>query len=245
MRALGPLAAALVAAAACAAEVPSPMEASAAAGSVLFVGNSLTAANELHHRYEEVSAAAGRRVPAAAVTSGGFSLLDHWNDGRALRAIRRGGWSLVVLQQGPSTLSASREELTRMAQRFGEEIRRAGARPALLMAWPLPGQTFEAVSASYRAAAAATGSLLIPAGDAFAAALRREAGLPLFAADRFHPAPLGSYLAAMAVQCAREPGARPVLPPQAESLGVRLTSSQQQLLGEAACPDASPARGMH
>ncbi len=98
------------------------------------------------------------------MTAPGASLLDHGADGRAARAIRDGRWSVVVLQQGPSTLPESRAELIASTRRFAAEIRRVGARPALLMVWPPPGQQATGVSASYRAAAEANDALLLPAG---------------------------------------------------------------------------------
>jgi hypothetical protein len=78
------------------------------------------------------------------------------------------------------------------------------------MVWPIPGQTAEAVAASYRAAAQATGSLLIPAGDAWVRARALDPGVPLTGDDGFHPSALGSELAAAAAVCALYPATRPV-----------------------------------
>jgi hypothetical protein len=200
---------------------------------VLFIGNSLTSANGLPERSRRIAAAAGLEIQTSAVTMDGASLLDHWEAGRARDAIRSRPWSAVVLQQGPSTLPASREELTRLAGQFGEEIRRAGARPALLMVWPLPGQTPEAVSASYRAAAQATGALLIPAGDAWVRARAADPQVELTGPDGFHPSPLGTELAAATVVCSLYPAVRPVpvlpLPP-----------GQRDVVTGAACEPGGP-----
>src|SRR5512132_2395572 len=92
---------------------------------ILFIGNSLTAQNDLPRRCALVAAASGTSVVTESVTMSGASLLDHWNDGRARRAIASRRWAAVVLQQGPSTLPESREELTRLSALFGAEIRRA------------------------------------------------------------------------------------------------------------------------
>src|SRR4029079_311160 len=113
----------------------------------------LTESNARPARVAEITATAGHPLRTSAVTQGGASLLDHWENGRAVRAIREGRWSVVVLQQGPSTLRESRHEFASPAKQFAGETRRAGGRPALLMVWPLPGQQASAVSASYRAAA--------------------------------------------------------------------------------------------
>src|SRR6266508_356643 len=76
---------------------------------ILFVGNSLTYANDLPGLVEALADSAGAdTLGAAAVAFPDFSLEDHWNDRRAVREIARGGWDVVVLQQGPSALDASR-----------------------------------------------------------------------------------------------------------------------------------------
>jgi hypothetical protein len=194
---------------------------------VLFVGNSLTSANDLPGRCERLARAAGVALTTRAVTADGASLLDHWDAGRVQPAIASRSWRAVVLQQGPSTLPASREELTRLTAQLGVGIRAVGAQPALLMIWPLPGQTAEAVAASYRSAAEATGSLLIPAGEAWVRARALDPSLALTGSDGYHPSPLGTEIAALTVVCTLYPAARPQ--PQVGS------ASQQRAMLQAAC----------
>src|SRR4051812_20188825 len=59
---------------------------------VLFIGNSLTQANGLPLMVMALAAGAGVSVKVTDVSQGGFSLEDHWNDTRALKAIDQGGW---------------------------------------------------------------------------------------------------------------------------------------------------------
>ena len=159
------------------------------------------------------------------------SLEDHLASSGALRAVKRGGWGAVVLQQGPSTLAASRAVLIRDARLFAEEIRRAGARPALLMVWPVKGGSFDAVSRSYREAAEASDSLIIPAGDAWRIALRIDPSLVLYSGDNFHPTAAGSYLAALtAYQVLFERLPSPETAPR----NLRLTAEQVRVLYDAA-----------
>jgi hypothetical protein len=167
--------------------------------SVLFVGNSLTERNDLPGRVRALAGLAGLRVHTAAVTRGGASLADHWNAGRVQREISSRRWSFVVLQQGPSTQPASRAELVSSVRQYARAIRAAGAEPVLLMVWPLPGQTTQAVAASYRAAASAIGATLIPAGEDWERARLRDRGLVLTEADGFHPSEMGTEIAARAV----------------------------------------------
>jgi hypothetical protein len=178
------------------ARAPDPGPAASGDG-VLFVGNSLTGANDLPRAVAALSEAAGTPLRTAAVVAGGASLEDHWNAGSARTEIRRGGWRAVVVQQGPSTLPESRESLVRWTGRYAGEARRAGAEPYVYMVWPPLGGDWESGIASYRAAADATGSGLFPVAEAFRAAWRRDPELALLAEDGFHPAPLGTYLAAV------------------------------------------------
>ena len=173
----------------------------AAAIRILFIGNSLTATNDLPALVEAMARAVGVEVRCTAVARPNFSLEDHWNDGEARRAISEGGWSYVVLQQGPSALPESRESLEEYARRFEGEIRRARARPALFMVWPSSERRgdFDGVSRSYAGAAALVGGELLPVGDAWRAAWRREPALGLYGSDGFHPSRLGSSLAAMVI----------------------------------------------
>lgn len=99
---------------------------------VLFIGNSLTCANDLPAMIEAIAADAGLagRVTVRAVAQPDFGLEEHWDDGGALRAIERERWTLVVLQQGPTSLPASQTVLrgyTKKCLRDPEERREGRA----------------------------------------------------------------------------------------------------------------------
>ncbi len=169
---------------------------------VLFVGNSLTYANELPAMVREIAhAAGGLRVDVSTVAKPDFGLIEHWQDGAASKAIARGRWDLVVLQQGPSSQPDSRLILRDYVKRFDEQIRKVGARTALYSVWPSRARSrdFDGVSESYGLAAKDVGALLMPAGEAWRAAWRRDPALPLYDRDGFHPSQLGSCLAALVV----------------------------------------------
>jgi hypothetical protein len=195
-------------------EAPSaPSASTAASGSgarVLFIGNSLTEFNGLPQMVRTLAGQAGEPLSVEAVTFGGFALEDHWNEGSARRAIQRGGWRYVVLQQGPSSLPESRENLLLWAGRFNQEIRSAGARSAFYSVWPDATRSafFDDVSESYRQAAASVDGLLLPAGEAWRAAWRRQPELALYGSDNFHPNVRGTYLAALVI-CAQVLGRSP------------------------------------
>jgi hypothetical protein len=180
---------------------PSPERRDARVLRVLFVGNSLTTANGLPAMVQAVAVASGDRLECETIAFPGVSLEDHWTRGDAVRAIRNGGWPFVVLQQGPSALPDSRVLLREYARRFDVEVRRARGRTALYMVWPSSTRMgdFDAVSASYAMAAKDVDGLLLPAGDWWRSAWRQDAALALYGPDGFHPSPLGSYIAALAI----------------------------------------------
>ncbi len=168
---------------------------------VLFVGNSLTYFNDLPEMLKAIAAQAGKNVITHAVTIGGANLEDHYRARTALNEIARGHYHLVILQQGPSSLIESQQDLLDWTLRFNAPIRASGARPALYMVWPESARLayFDAVRASYSNAALAVNGMFIPAGEAWRAGWRVDPDLPLYGSDQFHPSPLGSYAAALSM----------------------------------------------
>jgi hypothetical protein len=169
---------------------------------VLFVGNSLTYANDLPGIVQALAdSAGGDKLAVATVAGPDMALVDHWNDGAARREIARGAWELVVLQQGPSSTDVNRDSLRIFTGRFAAEIAKVSARTALYSVWPTSGrrQDFARAIESYTLAAGDVNGLLLPVASAWLAAWERDAGLELYGADGLHPSPAGSYLAALVI----------------------------------------------
>jgi len=166
---------------------------------VLFIGNSLTYWSDIPKRVAGVAAVTGRKAQFESVAYPSFSLEDHWHDGRALEAIRK-GWDIVVLQQGTSAHADGREQLIEYSRRFAKPIREAGAKPALYQVWPLadrPRDFPDAIQA-YRDAAKAIDAQLIPVGEAWLRALNKEPRIKLYT-DAIHPSSFGSDIAALTI----------------------------------------------
>lgn len=168
---------------------------------VLFVGNSLTATNDLPALTAGIARQAGRRLEYRTIAPGGYALEDHWNQGDARAALASGGWDVVVMQQGPSALPESQANLRDWATRFADETQSRGVRPALLTVWPesYRRSALPDVIASYKRAAAAAGAELLPGGLAWRLAWRCDPRLSLYGPDGFHPSRLGTYTAALTV----------------------------------------------
>ncbi len=168
---------------------------------VLFLGSSLTYANDMPFIVQAFARATGKALDVSVVARGGASLEDQWKSGDALGKIKAGGWNFVVLQQGPSSLPESRANMREYALKLAEPIRKAGARPALYMVWPGRNRLawFDEVRTSYELTAQDVGGMLIPAGEAWRSVWRRDPDFPLYRRDGEHPSPSGSFLVALSV----------------------------------------------
>jgi len=84
------------------------------------------------------------------------------------------------------------------ARKHAETVRAHGAEPVFFMSWAYadrPEMTARLAEA-YTAAGNANHALVIPAGLAFARSVAERPALDLYAPDKRHPSPAGTYLAA-------------------------------------------------
>ncbi len=128
-----------------------------------------------------------------------FNLDDHRAQGAAERAIALGGWEVVVLQQGPSSLPENRAQLRASVAAMTAQIRARSAMPALYSVWPQSSRRADFAPAieSYTLAAQDVSGLLFPVAAAWLAAWERDPALALYSPDGLHPSIAGSYLAAL------------------------------------------------
>jgi hypothetical protein len=164
---------------------------------ILFIGNNLTSTGALPERLQKLASAMGRGAVVESITAPGYSLQDHWEEGRAEKAIGK-GWDFVVLQQDASARPPARSQLADFARRFARPIRDAGAKPVLYMVWPSSDrmQDFRGAIAAYREAAAAVDGMVVPVGEAWLRALSADKRVRLYG-DTIHPAELGVDLAVL------------------------------------------------
>lgn len=180
---------------------------------VLFVGNSYTI--PVPRVFRRQCKARGRDVRVGMAAHGGWSLAQHAAHEPTRRAIREGGWDIVVLQEW-SRLAAlpnrRREELLPPLMELAREARAAGALPVIYQTWArrdgdlegaaqFPGDDFEAMHGRLRegireAAREAGGLLVVPVGDAWAREHAAGRGDLLYQDDGSHPTARGASLAA-------------------------------------------------
>jgi len=166
---------------------------------VLFIGNSLTYKNDLPRTIADLAESVNETpLVYEVVAKPDYGLEDHWS--RSIeQVISEGDWNLVIMQQGPSSLSGNQQNLRYWTMRFDSIIRAAGARSALYQVWPSYKyrKSFPAVRESYRTAALDVNGMFIPAGEAWRTAWAVEPALDFYGADGFHPTRLGTYLSAL------------------------------------------------
>jgi len=201
---------------------------------VLFVGNSLTATNDLPGRVLAIARSVGQvELETGSYTPGGYALEDHWNDGTARAMVEAGGWDVVVFQQGPSSLQSSGVNLRDWTAVWAQAVRAHGGRPALLTVWPEHWRRYALANViqNYRAAAIASNAGLFPAGLAWSRSLATSPQTRLYGPDGFHPSRAGTYLAALVVYA----GLVGHVPDGLPALGtVRLDQRQRRSLRQAA-----------
>ena len=165
---------------------------------VLFIGNSFTARNDVPGLVAALAASRGHRLEHALISAGGASLRAHWNKGEAARRIESERWDAVVLQEQSTLPLKNAWRFHENVRLFDGPVRDAGARLALYATWAraqAPASQ-DALTDAYLEIGLELGALVVPAGEAWRAALALPAHPVLHDKDGSHPTLAGSYLAA-------------------------------------------------
>ncbi|MEZ4376739.1 MAG: hypothetical protein AB7N73_04945 [Gemmatimonadales bacterium] len=180
--------------------VPPPPPPSPDATSILMLGNSLTYTQDVPGMVADFATAGGAPRPVvASIAFANWSLEEHFNNDASRGAIDGGGFDVVVMQQGPSTLPSSRDHLILWSGRLRDLIVDAGSRGGLYAVWPPLGDDLEAGIMNYTDAANQNSLALYPVAQAFREARRLDPTLPLTTSDNFHPTATGAALAGMVI----------------------------------------------
>ncbi len=170
---------------------------------ILFIGNSLTAANDMPYFFVALAESAKvSPLPTVQVDwEPDFALIDHWNVGFAQPLITGNKFSVVVLQQGPSSVAVNRDTLRLAAKLFAPLIRDGGGMPAMLGVWPTADRVadFDRATESYQLAAQDISGAMIPSGEVWRAAWKKNSTLSFYSPDGLHPSGLGSYAMALSL----------------------------------------------
>jgi hypothetical protein len=165
---------------------------------VLFIGNSLTYTNDLPKKVQKLAKADKIKLSVNSIAKPDYALIDHWQDGDIQKLISSNKYSIVIVQQGPSSQEEGRKYLLDYGTMINEICAAHNCKLAYYMVWPaLPNyNTFDGVIKSYTLAAEATDALLFPVGLLWKAELEKNKNAQLYGSDLFHPSEKGTMLAA-------------------------------------------------
>lgn len=171
---------------------------------VIFFGNSFTYYNNsLHYHLERMVRATTpkkdfKSYKFKAITIAGGKLTEHKS---ALPSVmREEPWDAVILQ-GHSREAISEEmsaDFRNIAKKMVKTTQIEGGTPLLFMTWAYQHkpEMIESISQAYTELGQELGVLVAPVGLAFQNALQQHPEIKLYASDRVHPGPAGTYLAA-------------------------------------------------
>lgn len=164
---------------------------------ILFIGNSYTYCNDLPILVAQLAVVAERTLDVQSITDGGVTLEWHMKN-KATRAALSEEWDFVVLQEHSIRPIQDTRKMIQAATALQALFASTSAQTVLFMTWAR--QHFPEMQAGlarvYTALAECIGARVAPVGMAWQAALSANPSLLLYASDRSHPTPLGSYLAA-------------------------------------------------
>ncbi|HEY3403733.1 MAG TPA: SGNH/GDSL hydrolase family protein [Ohtaekwangia sp.] len=168
---------------------------------ILFVGNSLTYANNLPLLVEEAAKGRGIKVTTEMLAYPNYALEDHWNDGVLQKKITGKKFQYVIVQQGPSSQADGRTMLLDYGQRIKNLCDKHNTKLVFFMVWPSRANsyTFDGVISNYTEAATKTGALLCPVGKIWKTHFEKTNDYSYYGPDEFHPSTAGSKVAADAI----------------------------------------------
>lgn len=178
---------------------------------VLFIGNSYTYVNDLPSVFAEVATAQGLSVTVSSVTKGGWTLEKHASPAdecgaRVMAAFAENKYDYVILQEQSYRPIVKFDLFASAVHVLAEKARANGAEPILYATWgraegcPLlaelsltSAEMTDALADAYTKVGAAEDIPVAYVGRAWKAA----GGADLYHSDLSHPAPAGTYLAAL------------------------------------------------
>ena len=142
----------------------------------LFIGNSFTARNDLPGLVAQLAAARGKSLQHRLISAGGASLRTHWNAGEALKAIQRGRYDFVILQEQSTLPIKNASRMHENVRLFDEAIKAAGSATVLYMTWARrhAPETQDAISDAYNSIGRELSASVVPVGVVWQRFLRKH-----------------------------------------------------------------------
>lgn len=184
---------------------------------VLFIGNSLTSANNLPRMVADIAKSHGCRMIYDSHTPGGARLAHHASNSKVLQKIKEKSWDFVVFQEQSQYPGFSKKQLSKdvfpYARRLAEAVKNANARSSVVFYMTMARRngdpdnknvshellTYEGmqkrVNWCYIEMGKNNNALIAPVGEVWGTIREEKPSLNLYA-DNVHPNATGTYLAA-------------------------------------------------
>lgn len=184
---------------------------------VLFIGNSLTAVNNLPGMVADIAKSHGYEMIYDAYTPGGARLAQHAADAKVLEKLREQPWDFVVLQEQSQFPGFSHKQLSTdvfpYAKRLAEAVREAHRHTSVVFYMAMARRngdpankhvspellTYEGmqkrVNRCYLEMAKDNRGLIAPVGEVWKTIRKQNPNFDLYS-DDIHPNKTGTYLAA-------------------------------------------------
>ncbi|MBI9032463.1 hypothetical protein JEZ13_10765 [bacterium] len=169
---------------------------------VLFLGNSYTYYNDgLDQMFKNVveSTDENLRIEVQAITGGGLTLENHFNNPTTQATILNGNWDLVVLQEQSQMPILDTATFLTYAAKLDSLIDLSGAQTCFFMTWAREyDQTqIAGLSSAYLQAGEELDADVVPVGQLFNYVFEDNSEISLYVSDGSHPSWQGTYLASL------------------------------------------------
>ena len=184
---------------------------------VLFIGNSLTSANNLPGMVADIAGSHGYRVICDSYTPGGARLFHHASNPKVLQKIKERSWDFVVFQEQSQYPGFSKKQLSKdvfpYAKRLNEAVKNANDRSGVVFYMTMARRngdpknknvssellTYEGmqkrVNRCYLEMGTRNRALIAPVGEVWRVIRQEKPSLNLYK-DNTHPNRKGTYLVA-------------------------------------------------
>lgn len=167
----------------------------------LFVGNSLSYANDMPAMLVEIAAAYGMNIGADCLCKPNYAIVDHWNEAELRVLLASKKYTQAILQQGPSSQAFGRSVLLEYGPKISKLASENDTKTGFYMVWPAKVYyaTFPGVINNYTEAARVSEADLFPVGQVWKDYIAETGDESLYGPDEFHPSQKGSFLAAWVI----------------------------------------------
>jgi len=184
---------------------------------VLYIGNSLTSANNLPRMVSDIAKSHGYKMFYDSYTPGGSRLANHASNPKVLKKIKEKPWDFVVLQEQSQYSEFSKKQLSRdvfpYAKRLAKAVRNANDKTNVVFYMTMARRngdpdnknissellTYEGmqkrVNRCYLEMGKSNGALVAPVGAVWKRIRQEKPNFNLYS-DNIHPNKNGTYLAA-------------------------------------------------